>query len=218
MEGDAYLQSTANILSIARQFDDLEFIDFGGGFGIPYKKQANQPRLDLKELGGKLSDVISSWVKEYGKDIEFKIEPGRYIVAESSILIGKVFATKTNYSIKYIGTDLGFNVLVRPVMYDSHHDIEIYRESDISSLKEETVTIVGNICETGDIIAKNRKLPEIIENDILGVLDGGAYGYSMSSNYNSRLRPAEVLIDVDGNPRLIRRRDTLDDLVRNFIL
>ena len=189
-----------------------------GGFGIPYKKQVNQPRLDMKELGRKLSEVIHSWVIEYGKDIEFKIEPGRYIMAESGILLGKVYAIKTNYNIKYIGTDLGFNVLIRPVMYDSHHDIEIYRENDIPSLKEETITIVGNICETGDIIAKDRKLPEIIENDILGVLDSGAYGYSMSSNYNSRLRPAEVLIAADGNPRLIRRRDTLDDLVRNFVL
>jgi diaminopimelate decarboxylase len=218
MDGEAYLQSTVNILSIARKFDDLEFIDFGGGFGIPYKKQANQPRLDLKELGGKLSEVIQSWVKEYGKNIEFKIEPGRYIVAESGILLGKVYATKTNYNIKYIGTDLGFNVLIRPVMYDSHHDIEIYRKNGTPSSKEETVSIVGNICETGDIIAKDRKLPEIIENDILGVLDSGAYGYSMSSNYNSRLRPAEVLIEADGNPRPIRRRDTFDDLVRNFIL
>lgn len=218
MDGEAYLQSTGNILSIARQFDDLEFIDLGGGFGIPYKKQSNQARLDLKELGGKLSSIIESWVKEYGKEIEFKVEPGRYIVAESSILLGKVYATKTNYKIKYIGTDLGFNVLIRPVMYDSHHDIEIYRNSEIPSLKEETVRIVGNICETGDIIAKDRNLPEIFENDIIGVLDSGAYGYSMSSNYNNRLRPAEVLIDTDGNPRLIRRRDTLDDLVRNFIL
>lgn len=218
MDGKAYLQSTGNILSIARQFDDLEFIDLGGGFGIPYNKQAGQSRLDLKELGGKLSEIIKVWVKEYGKDIEFKIEPGRYIVAESSILLGKVYAIKTNYNIKYIGTDLGFNVLVRPVMYDSHHDIEIYRGNGTPSVTEETVRIVGNICETGDIIAKDRHLPEIIENDILGVLDSGAYGYSMSSNYNNRLRPAEVLIDADGNPRLIRRRDTLDDLVRNFIL
>lgn len=218
MDGVAYLQSTANILSIARQFEDLEFIDLGGGFGIPYKKQSGQPRLDLKELGGKLSEVIHSWVKEYGKDIEFKIEPGRFIIAESSILLGKVYAIKTNYKIKYIGTDLGFNVLIRPVMYDSHHDIEIYRENDTPSLKEETVRIVGNICETGDIIAKDRNLPEIIENDILGILDSGAYGYSMSSNYNNRLRPAEVLIETDGNPRLIRRRETFDDLVNNFIL
>jgi diaminopimelate decarboxylase len=218
MDSEAYLQSTANLLSIASQFNDLEFIDIGGGFGIPYKKQSDQPRLDLKNLGGKLSEIINSWAKEYGKKTEIKIEPGRYIVAESGLLLGKVFATKTNYNIKYIGTDLGFNVLVRPVMYDSHHDIEIYRGNGTPSLKEETVRIVGNICETGDIIAKDRKLPEIIENDILGVLDAGAYGYSMSSTYNSRLRPAEVLIQEDGNPRLIRRRDTLDDLVGNFIL
>src|SRR5664279_5209294 len=218
MDGEAYLESTGNILSIARHFDDLEFIDLGGGFGIPYEKQSGQTRLDLKELGGRLSDVIHTWVKEYGRDIEFKIEPGRYIVAESSIILGKVNATKTNYNIKYIGTDLGFNVLIRPVMYDSHHDIEIYRKNDIPSMKEETVNIVGNICETGDIIAKDRKLPEIIENDILGVLDSGAYGYSMSSNYNSRLRPAEVLIQADGNPKLIRRRDTFEDLVKNFII
>lgn len=217
MDSEAYLQSTGNILAIARQFDDLKFIDLGGGFGIPYKKQQDQPRLDLKDLGGKLTRVINDWVKDYGKEIEIKIEPGRYIVAESGILLGMVNATKTNYNIKYIGTDLGFNVLIRPVMYDSHHDIEVYRGDGTPSEKEETVTIVGNICETGDIIAKERTLPEIIENDVLGVLDSGAYGYSMSSNYNSRLRPAEVLIDATGNPRLIRRRDTLDDLVRNFI-
>jgi diaminopimelate decarboxylase len=217
MDGEAYLESTNNILKVARQFDDLEFIDLGGGFGIPYQKQLNQERLNLNELGGKLSDVIYSWTSEYGKNIEFKIEPGRYIMAESSILLGKVNATKTNYDIKYIGTDLGFNVLIRPVLYDSHHDIEIYRNNEILSLKEEVVTIVGNICETGDIIAKDRNLPEIFNNDIIGVLDSGAYGYSMCSNYNSRLRPAEVLIDTAGNPRLIRRRDTLDDLISNFI-
>ncbi|MBN1413512.1 MAG: diaminopimelate decarboxylase [Bacteroidales bacterium] len=218
MDGDAYLRSTTNILSVARQFDDLEFIDLGGGFGIPYQKQADQPRLDLKDLGNKLSDIIHAWIHEYGKEIEFKIEPGRYIVAESSILLGKVNAIKTNYKIKYIGTDLGFNVLIRPAMYDSHHDVEIYRQNDIPSWKEETVRIVGNICETGDIIAKDRKLPEILENDIIGVLDSGAYGYSMSSNYNNRLRPAEVLMEADGNHRLIRKRDTLEDLARNFIL
>ena len=218
MEGDAYLQSTGNILSIAKQFDDLEFIDLGGGFGIPYRKQASQPRLDLKELGEKLSGVIHNWLKEYQKEIEFKIEPGRYIVAESGILLGKVNAVKTNYKTKYIGTDIGFNVLVRPVMYDSHHDIEIYRNTGTPSLKEEEVSIVGNICETGDIIAKERILPEIFENDILGVLDSGAYGYSMSSNYNNRLRPLEVLIEENGNPRIIRKRDTLEDLVSNFVL
>jgi len=122
-----------------------------------------------------------------------------------------------NYGIKYIGTDLGFNVLIRPAMYEAHHDIEIYRKSDIPSTKEDIVRIVGNICETGDIIARDRKLPEIFEKDIIGVLDAGAYGYSMSSNYNNRLRPAEVLIQSDGNVRQIRNRETLDDLTRNFV-
>ena len=218
MDGDAYMASTENILSVARQFEDLEFVDLGGGFGIPYKKQANQLRLNLKELGEKLSEVILNWVKAYGKEIEFKIEPGRYIVAESGILLGTVNAVKTNYNIKYTGTDLGFNVLLRPAMYDSHHDIEIYRRNDRPSLKEETVRIVGNICETGDIIAKDRHLPEIFEEDVLGIMDSGAYGYSMSSNYNLRLRPAEVLIDENGNDRLIRRRDIFENLVSNFIL
>jgi diaminopimelate decarboxylase len=217
MDSEAYLNSARSMLSVAGQFEDLEFIDLGGGFGIPYKKQSNQPRLDLHELGLRLSELIHSWVEDYGKEIEFKIEPGRYIVAESSILLGKVNAVKTNYDIKYIGTDLGFNVLIRPAMYDSHHDVEIYRGNNTPSTKEEMVRIVGNICETGDIIAKDRILPEIFENDILGVLDSGAYGYSMSSNYNNRLRPAEVLIDANGENRLIRRRDSLEDIVRNFI-
>lgn len=217
MDSDAYLESTGNILSVAREFPDLEFIDLGGGFGIPYRKQDNQSRLNLKELGEKLSSSISAWVKEYGKEIEFKVEPGRYIVAESGVLLGSVNAVKTNYDIRYVGTDLGFNVLLRPAMYDSHHDVEIYRKDDRPSLKSAVVRIVGNICETGDIIAKDRLLPEIFEGDVLGIMDSGAYGYSMSSNYNLRLRPAEVLIGSDGSDRLIRRRDTFEDLVSNFI-
>lgn len=217
MDSEAYLESTRNILSVAKEFPELEFIDLGGGFGIPYRKQDNQSRLNLQELGNKLSDLISGWVKEYGKQIEFKVEPGRYIVAESGVLLGTVNTVKTNYDIRYIGTDLGFNVLLRPAMYDSHHDVEIYRKTDTPSTRTDVVRIVGNICETGDIIAKDRLLPEIFEGDVLGIMDSGAYGYSMSSNYNLRLRPAEVLVDANGNDRLIRRRDTIEDLVRNFV-
>src|SRR5690606_3900277 len=108
----------------------------------------------------------------------------------------------------------------RPVLYDAHHDIEIYRDGKIvpSNRDDKPVTIVGNICESGDILAYMRKLPTINIGDIIGVMDAGAYGYSMSSNYNNRLRPAEILIDKSGEPTLIRRRDTLDDLLRNFIL
>jgi diaminopimelate decarboxylase len=216
MDGESYIESVDSILSVAKQFDDLEFIDLGGGFGIPYHKHEDEPRLDLKSMGIRLSEIIANWTKDYGKKIIFKIEPGRYVVAESAILLGMVNAVKMNYDIKYIGTDLGFNILIRPAMYDSYHDIEIYRTSDKSSSVNEQVRIVGNICETGDIIAKDRILPEIFEDDIIGVLDSGAYGFTMSSNYNNRLRPAEVLIDKDGNHRLIRRRENLEDLVRTF--
>lgn len=217
MNGGNYVKSVETILNLAKEFDDIEFLDLGGGFGIPYKKQENQARLNLKAMGEQLSETINKWVLDYGKKIEFKIEPGRYIVAESSILLGRVNTVKQNYDIKYIGTDIGFNVLIRPALYDSHHDIEIYRANAVASDKEEEVRIVGNICESGDIIAKDRKLPEIFEKDILGILDAGAYAFSMSSNYNNRLKPAEVLIQEDGNVRLIRRRDTLEDLIRNFV-
>lgn len=217
LDGLPYLEGVQSLLRIASNFEDLEFIDFGGGFGIPYHKQDGQKRLDLKELGRLLDRTLEEWVQDYGKEVTFKIEPGRYIVAECGVLLGTVHAVKTNYDIKYVGTDLGFNVLIRPVMYDSHHDIEIYRKNDTVSSKQEEVRIVGNICETGDILAKDRRLPEIFEGDVLGVLDAGAYGFSMCSNYNNRLRPAEVLIKENGEDILVRKRDSLEDLVRNFV-
>ena len=216
MEGDKYIEGAQSVLTIAKNFDTLEFIDMGGGFGIPYNKLAGQPRLDLVQMGKRMDEVFFQFAADYGKEIMFKIEPGRYISAESGVLLGTVYASKMNYVTKYIGTDLGFNVLKRPVMYDSHHDIEIYRASDVKSEKSEKVNVVGNICESGDIIAKDRELPEIFEGDVLGVMDAGAYGYCMASNYNNRLRPAEVLIKEDGTTKLIRRRDTLDDIMRNF--
>lgn len=217
MEGDPYIAGVKSLLTICENFTDLEFIDLGGGFGIPYHKQAAEERLNLPELGEKLNTVLSEWVDHYGKPITFKIEPGRYIAAECGILLGTVHVIKENYGKKYIGTDLGFNVLARPVMYDAHHDIEIYkRNTPPTSDENETVMVVGNICESGDIIAKNRLLPSINENDIIGVLDAGAYGYCMASNYNNRLRPAEILINNEGKAKLIRRRDTLEDLMRNF--
>lgn len=216
MDGDKYIEGAQSILSIAKNFDDLEFIDMGGGFGIPYKKLSSEPRLDLQHLGKELDKVLHQFAEEYGKEVTFKIEPGRYISAECGVLLGEVHSIKENYGITYVGTDIGFNVLKRPVMYDSHHDIEVYRKDNIPSKNSHPVTLVGNICESGDILAQDRLLPQIMEKDIIGVLDSGAYGYCMASNYNNRLRPAEVLIDSQGNDRLVRRRDTYEDLVRNF--
>jgi diaminopimelate decarboxylase len=218
MSGEPYIDGVKSLLHIAKQFDGLEFIDIGGGFGIPYHKQAGEKRLDLKTLGGQLSIILSDFAKEYGSNITFKIEPGRYIPAESAILLGTANAVKYNGEKKFIGTDIGFNVLMRPVLYDSYHDIEIYRAGNCASSKEETVTIVGNICESGDILAKDRMLPEIIEDDIIGVLDAGAYGFSMCSNYNSRLRPAEIMIMQNNDVKLIRKRDTFEQLLQNQII
>jgi len=218
MEGQPYLDGVKSILSVAENFEDIDFVDLGGGFGIPYRKQEGQEGLDVKELGEKLTRLITGWTKKYGKKIMIKTEPGRYIVAESAVLLGTVHAVKQNYGTTYVGTDLGFNVLVRPVMYDSHHEVEVYgKQKKAGGAEPREVTIVGNICETGDIIAKHRILPPIAEGDILGIMDAGAYGYSMSSNYNNRLRPAEVMIREDGSVVLIRRRDTFEDLVRNFV-
>lgn len=218
MEGEKYIEGVLAILEIAKNFDTLEFIDLGGGFGIPYNKlEDNYKTLDLKDLGEKLSNILENFSKEYGKKITFKIEPGRYISAECGLILGTVHSVKNNGNTKYAGTDIGFNVLARPVMYDSHHDIEVYRQSEEKSEKIEPITVVGNICETGDIIAKDRMLPSLIEGDILAVLDAGAYGHVMSSNYNNRLRPAEVLIRENGQAVLIRKRDTLEDIIKNFI-
>lgn len=218
LEGKPYLEGVKSLLNAAKNFDNLVFIDFGGGFGIPYRKQAGERPLNLSILGDELTELMYEFTSEYGKQVLFKTEPGRYIVAESGVLLGSVYSIKENNNIKYIGTDIGFNVLMRPVLYDAHHDIEVYRDGRpiYPSEGDNEVTIVGNICESGDIISQGRRLPKIEIDDIIGVMDAGAYGYSMSSNYNNRLRPAEVLIHSKGHHSLIRRRDTLDDLLRNF--
>lgn len=218
MDGTPFLSAVQHFLELAMQFDDLEFVDFGGGFGIPYHKLSGEQEFDLKSFGDELEKVVEDWSVRYGHKVVFKSEPGRYIAAEGGVLLGKVHARKQNSGVTYVGTDVGMNVLVRPSMYDSWHDIEVYREGQWidDSQGLEKVTVVGNICESGDILAKDRELPAVKENDVICVLDAGAYGYSMCSNYNNRLRPAEVLIGLDGEPRLIRRRDTLEDLVSGF--
>lgn len=217
MESEVYLEGVKRLLEIALSFAELRFIDFGGGMGIPYHKQANQPRLDIGKLGAELQRILTEWSNLNRKNLRFKIEPGRYVVAECGVLLGTVHATKESYGTKYIGTDLGFNVLSRPVLYNSKHDIEVYcPEPSRTQAEGQIVSVVGNICESGDILAAEKVLPPINEGDILGVMDAGAYGLAMSSNYNNRLRPAEVLIKTDGTARLIRNRDSFEDLIRNF--
>lgn len=211
LEDKEYIESCKIMLDTAKQFKDLEFIDFGGGLGVPYN---GENRLNLEKLSINMMKEIEKFKEEYGKDIQFKIEPGRFIVAECGLLLGTVHSVKVNYDNKYVGTDLGFNVLMRPILYNSHHDIYVYQK-DVNEEKE-NVTIVGNICESGDMLSIDSKLPKVTESDIIGVANAGAYGYSMSSNYNCRLRPAEVLIQEDGTDRLIRKRDTLKSLINQI--
>lgn len=212
MEAGPYLEAAAWLLETARQFPGLRIIDFGGGFGIPYHKYENQDRLDLADTGKRFTALLNKWRDETGYTGKFVIEPGRYVVAESSILLGGVYAVKNNGPVRYVGTDLGFNVLARPAMYDSFHDIEVYPGDD-TPRQAMVQTIAGNICETGDVLAKDRELPEVKVGDVIGALDAGAYGHAMSSSYNQRFRTAEVLVKADGSVKLIRRRETVEDLL-----
>ncbi len=217
MDYKPFLEACRNFLHYAEEFDELEFLDFGGGFGTPYHKLADEQEFDIESFKKELDALLTEWKQQTGRDVLFKTEPGRYIVAESGVILGQVHAVKENYGHKYVGTDIGMNVLIRPELYDSWHDVEVYRDGQpVTGGEREVYSVVGNICESGDIVAKDRELPVIKEKDIVAVLDAGAYGFSMSSNYNNRLRAAEVLITSSGEDILIRRRETLDDLLRCF--
>jgi diaminopimelate decarboxylase len=215
MDAGAFLDAAGWLLDTAEQFPGIGIVDFGGGFGIPYHKYEGQARLDLEDLSERFTRLLCDWCAKTGFAGQFIIEPGRYVSAECSILLGTAHAVKNNGPTRYVGTDLGFNVLARPIMYDSFHDVEVY-PADGAPRTGMMQTIVGNICESGDILAKERMLPEVKEGDVIGMLDAGAYGFAMSSNYNQRLRPAEVLIRQDGEPALIRRRDTVEDLLAPY--
>ena len=219
MDPQPYLDAVTNLLRIAHQFKNLEFIDFGGGYGIPYHKLDDEKEFPMEDFKARLEPILDEFVASYGKAPLFKSEPGRFCVAEGSVILGRVHATKENSGIQFAGSDIGMNVLVRPSMYDSYHDIEVFRDGELVSrdgadLTEQTVT--GNICESGDILAKNRLLPKIEEGDLLCVLDTGAYGWSMCSTYNSRPRPAEVMICANGKVKQIRRKETIEDLLSMF--
>lgn len=212
MDPEAFLAAAQWLLDTARQFPGIRMLDFGGGFGIPYRKYSGEKRLDIASLKKQFTDLLHNYCAQTGYDGQFIIEPGRYTVAECSVLLGTVHAVKNNGPTRYAGTDLGFTILARPMMYGSFHDVEVYAKDD-SPRKNMVQTIVGNICESGDILAQDRELPEIAAGDVLGILDAGAYGIAMSSNYNMRCRPAEVLIRQDGSARLIRRRDSIEDML-----
>ena len=215
-----YIDAVTNLLRIADRFDNLEFIDFGGGYGIPYHKLDDEKPFPMEDFKVKLEPVLDEFVQRYGKTPLFKSEPGRYCVAEGSVILSRVQAIKVNAGIKYVGCDTGMNTLIRPAMYDSYHDIEVIRDGKVvdrdGNNDMETVNVSGPICETGDLIAKERLLPKAKTGDLLAILDTGAYGYAMASSYNSRPRPAEVMITKEGKVVQIRRRETIEDLLSLF--
>ena len=219
MDPQPYLDAVTNLLRIAEQFDNLDFIDFGGGYGIPYHKLNDEKDFPMEDFKARLEPILDDFVARYGKTPLFKSEPGRFCVAEGSVILGRVHATKENSGIQFAGTDVGMNVLVRPSMYDSHHDIEVIRDGNVLPRNDADLvvqSVTGNICESGDILAKDRPLPKLEEGDLICVLDTGAYGWSMCSTYNSRPRPAEVLICADGKVKQIRRKETIEDLMKLF--
>jgi diaminopimelate decarboxylase len=214
LEVEPYVLAVEKFLSIAKRVHDevgvdFEFIDIGGGFGVPYHPEDRD--LDLSEFSTKVVGMFKSKVKEYGLGKPFLyVEPGRYLVCDASILLTSVNTVKQTPSKKFVGVDAGFNTLVRPMMYGSYHPILVTNK--LSQADKETCDVVGPICESGDALAKDRKLPLVEEGDLLAVLDVGAYGFSMSSQYNSRPRAAEVMIR-QGKDVLVRKREELSDLV-----
>jgi diaminopimelate decarboxylase len=207
-----FLMGMTTLLKTAREFEGLEFVDFGGGIGIPYRPE--EKRLNMADFGEKVGNLFKDWCDSYGRALHLAIEPGRYPVAEAGTLLTTANTVKITPYRRFVGTDSGFNHLVRPTMYGSYHPILAASKADRpGTIKTD---VCGNICESGDLFARDRMLPEIEEGEVLAILNAGAYGYAMSSNYNSRPRPAEVLVK-DGKSRLVRERETLDDLLRGQV-
>jgi diaminopimelate decarboxylase len=207
---EVFLYAAEILFDAAKNFKDLEFLDFGSGFKVPYKK--DDIETDIEELGKKLSKRFNAFCTEYGKDLTLIFEPGKFLVSEAGSFLVKVNVIKQTTSTVFAGVDSGFNHLIRPMLYGSQHHIE-----NVSNPKgkERFYSVVGYICET-DTFANNRRISEIKEGDILSFRNAGAYCYSMASNYNSRYRPAEVLW-MNGTGHLIRAHETFEDLLKNQI-
>ncbi|TDQ25691.1 diaminopimelate decarboxylase [Tenacibaculum caenipelagi] len=205
---DTFLRASEILFDVARQFEDIDFIDFGSGFKVPYKK--DDISTDINELGEKLSVRFNEFCKNYGKDVTLMFEPGKFLVSEAGYFLAKVNVIKQTTSTVFAGIDSGLNHLIRPMFYNSYHHIE-----NLSNPKgrKRFYSVVGYICET-DTFGSNRRINEISEEDILCFYNAGAYCFSMASNYNSRYKPAEVMI-YKGKDYLIRKRETIEDILKN---
>ncbi|MBC9795496.1 diaminopimelate decarboxylase [Sinomicrobium weinanense] len=207
---EVFLYASEILFETAKQFKDLDFIDFGSGFKVPYKE--GDIETNIEELGKKLTKRFNDFCKEYGKDLALAFEPGKFLVSEAGYFLAEVNVVKQTTSTVFAGVDTGFNHLIRPMLYGAQH--EIVNISNPGG-RDRFYSVVGYICET-DTFANNRRIAQITEGDILCFKNAGAYCFTMASNYNSRFRPAEVLW-YKGEAHLIRKRETFEDLVRNQV-
>ncbi len=207
---NVFLEGLEVMFDLARHFNNLQFIDLGSGFKVPY--QHGDPETDVNQLGEKVAAAFKLFEEETGKKIQVWFEPGKYLVSEAGYFVVKANVIKQTTATVFVGVNSGFNHLIRPMFYESYHQIENITNSNGA---ERIYTVVGNICET-DTFAWDRKLNEVREGDLLVFYNAGAYGFEMSSNFNSRLRPAEVLVK-DGKAMIIRKRDEFEDLLRGQV-
>ena len=208
---NVFLEGLEVMFNMAAHFPNLKYIDLGSGFKVPY--QPGDPETDINPLGEKVAQAFAQYEKETGKKLEIWFEPGKYLVSQAGYFVVKANVIKQTPATVFAGVNSGFNHLIRPMMYEAYHHIE-----NISNPTgaERIYTVVGNICET-DTFAWDRKLNEVREGDYLVFFNAGAYGFEMSSNFNSRLKPAEVLVK-EGKTQLIRKRDKFEDLLRNQVI
>lgn len=210
LDAGVFVQGAELLLETAMQFPDLEFIDFGSGFKVAYKE--NDVTTDIVELGKVITARFDAFCKDYGRELELWFEPGKFLVSEAGYLLVSVNVVKQTTATVFAGVGSGQNHLIRPMFYDAyHHIVNISNPAGIPRI----YTVVGYICET-DTFGWDRKLNEVREGDVLAICNAGAYGYTMSNNYNGRPRPAEVLI-YKGKAQLIRKSETLEDLTRNVV-
>ncbi|EZH71731.1 diaminopimelate decarboxylase [Aquimarina atlantica] len=207
---EVFLRACEILFETAMNFKNLDFIDFGSGFKVPYK--LGDIETNIEEFGSKMTKRFNTFCKEYGKELTLGFEPGKFLVSEAGYFLAQVNVIKQTTSTVFAGIDSGFNHFIRPMFYNSHH--EIINISNPNG-RERFYSVVGYICET-DTFATNRRVSEINEGDTIAFKNAGAYCFSMSSNYNSRYRPAEVLWH-EGKAHLIRKRETFEDLTRNQV-
>tara|TARA_B100001029_G_C15062003_1_gene459339 strand:+ start:1872 stop:3065 length:1194 start_codon:yes stop_codon:yes gene_type:complete len=210
LDVDVFLHAAQILFDTAKHFKNLQFLDFGSGFKVPYYN--NDIETNIEELGEKLSARFTEFCANYSSELQLIFEPGKFLVSQAGHFITQVNVVKQTTSTVFAQVDSGFNHLIRPMLYGSHHHIENLSNPNG---KERFYSVVGYICET-DTFASNRKIAEITEGNLLVFRNCGAYCFSMSSNYNSRYRPAEVLW-YRGKGHLIRKRETFDDILQNQI-